>query len=164
MLPVVRSLHVIMDINSVPPVTLMLVHVFFVPLPPLVLLIVTLVLVLPLTPLTFVPLVLLPPTPYKVPLPSLVVLLIPIALKLFLPSVFYVSSDTMSMLQENVLPVLVPVLSHAPSPPPPEVDLVLVQDQPLLRLTADLSLLSLSPPSSLSWPLSSDLRSDINLF
>jgi len=163
MLPVVRSLHVIMDINSVPPVTLMLVHVFFVPLPPLVLLIVTLVLVLPLTPLTFVPLVLLPPTPYKVPLQSLVVLLIPIALKLFLPSVFYVRSDTMSMLQESVLPVLVPVLSHAPSPPSQEV-VLMVQVQPLLRLTADLSLLSLSPPSSLSWPLSSDLRSDINLF
>jgi len=161
--PLVRSLHVIMDINSFPPVTLMLVHVFFVQLPPLVLLIVTLVLVLPLTPLTFVLHVLLPPTHYKVPLPSLVVLLTQTVLKSSHTSVFYVRSDTTSVLMESALPVLVPVLSHAPSPPSQEV-VLMVQVHPLLRLTADLSLLSLSPPSSLSWPLSSDLRSDINLF
>jgi len=77
--------------------------------------------------------------------------------------VFYVRLVTTSVLMESALPVPVPVLSHAPSPPSQEV-VLMVQVQPLLRLTADLSLLSLSPPSSLSWPLSSDLRSDINLF
>jgi len=133
MLPPVRSLHVIMDINFLPPVTLMLVHVLPVLLLPLVLPIVLLVLVLPLTPLTFVPLVVLPPTHYKVPLPSQVVLLIPTVLKLLPTNVFYVRLDTISMLPESALPVLVLVLSHAPSPPSQEVILIL-QVHPLLRL------------------------------
>jgi len=164
MLPLVSSPLVTMVIYFPLLVIPMLVNVCPVSPPFLKLLTVPPVLVLPLPPLTSVPHAVPPPTLSRELPPSPSVMPIPTVLPSSPTSVNGVRSVTLLVPTESVLPVLVPpVLSHAPFPLLPVLE-VLVVPMPRRLLQAVLSLLSLSPPSFLFWPLFSDLRSEINLF